>query len=62
MAVAVGSSGGAAATIPLQQLVVSGAKDGCMLVVDVLSGKVVNAMDKVHYQASKVWEWSALST
>ena len=34
-------------SVPLQQLLVSGSKDGSVLVVDVQSGKVVSAMDKV---------------
>ncbi len=33
--------------LPLQQLLVSGSKDGSVLVVDALSGRVVSAMDKV---------------
>ncbi|GAX73065.1 hypothetical protein CEUSTIGMA_g518.t1 [Chlamydomonas eustigma] len=42
-----------AAVVPLQQLMVSGSKDGSILVVDVQSGKVMDALDKVHYAASK---------
>ena len=38
----------------MQKLLVSGAKDGSMLVVDVQSGTVVSTMEKVHYVASKV--------
>ena len=51
-----GSSGGgaAAAAVPLQQLLVSGAKDGSVFVVDVQSGKAVDVMDRVHFTASKV--------
>jgi hypothetical protein len=47
------SSTTAAAVVPLQQLMVSGSKDGSVLVVDIQSGKVMDALDKVHYVASK---------
>ena len=33
--------------LPLQQLIVSGSKDGSVLVVDVQTGRVASAMDKV---------------
>ena len=41
------NGGGGSAVVPLQQLVVSGAKDGSIVVVDAQTGRIVSAMDKV---------------
>ena len=40
-------------SIPLQSLLVSGGKDGSLVVVDVMSGRVVDAVPLAHWTSSK---------
>ena len=40
-------------SVPLQSLLVSGGKDGSLVVVDVMSGRVVDAVPQAHWTSSK---------
>ena len=42
-----------AISVSLQDLLVSGSKDGSLLVVDVVAGRAVASLEKAHFTASK---------
>lgn len=46
-------SSGLPSVIPLQQMLVSGSKDGSLAVVDVALGRMIAFLPKVHYAESK---------